>query len=81
MNRHIKGAMKPMKPVDIDNVEDPSKEDLSFFFLTESFGMKGVVTMHQKLRQLIHGSVSGTVCLWLFTRRKAFNAKKDAVWY
>lgn len=81
MNRHIKGAMKPMKPVDIDNVEDPSEEDPSFFFFPESFRMKRVVTTHQKLRQLIHRSVSGTVGLWLFIRRKAFNAKKDAVWY
>lgn len=73
--------MKPMKPVGIDDVEDPSEEDLSFFFFTESFRMKRVVTLHQKLRHSIHRSLSGTVCLWLFTRRKAFHAKKDAVWY
>lgn len=39
--------------------------------------MKRVVTLHQKLRHSIHRSLSGTVCLWLFTRRKAFHAKKD----
>lgn len=79
MNRRTKGARKPVKPVDIDNVEDPSEEDLSF--LPESFTIKRVVTMHQELRQLSRCSVSRTVCRWLLTTQKALNAKKDYVWY